>query len=165
MGDGGKRSRGGSCPTPRSGHPDRTQPPLEKLNAFDERMAAALVEQLDFAAADPGCRCLTITGAGRGFCAGQSLSDGENGLPREIGDLVRSRYMPIITRMRDLPIPVVAEVNGVAAGAGFALALAADIRLASEHAWFSCAFSKIGLVPDSGASFFLPICGSLRESL
>jgi len=125
------------------------------LNAFDEQLAATLLKQLDLVAADPGCRCLTITGAGRGFCAGQSLAGGANGLPRDIGALVRSRYIPIITRIRELPIPVVAEVNGVAAGAGFALALAADIRLASESAWFSCAFSKIGLAPDSGASYFL----------
>lgn len=125
------------------------------LNAFDEKVATALLRELEVAAEDPACRCLAITGAGRGFCAGQSLAGGGNRLPADIKDLVRSRYIPIITRIRELPIPVVAEVNGVAAGAGFALALAADVRLASESAWFSSGFSKIGLVPDSGASFFL----------
>ncbi|HUY24328.1 MAG TPA: enoyl-CoA hydratase-related protein [Candidatus Saccharimonadales bacterium] len=126
------------------------------LNAIDEGLAATLIRELQRVAADPRCRCLTITGAGRGFCAGQSLAGGAGELPKDIGALVRSRYIPIIKSIRALPIPVVAEVNGVAAGAGFALALAADIRLASENAWFSCGFAKIGLVPDSGLSYFLP---------
>jgi 2-(1,2-epoxy-1,2-dihydrophenyl)acetyl-CoA isomerase len=127
------------------------------LNAIDEEMAAQLRERLEFVGADRGCRCLTITGAGRGFCAGQSLAGGEtaDAIPRDIAGLIRSRYIPIIVGIRALPVPVVAEVNGIAAGAGFALALAADIRLAAANAWFSCGFSKIGLVPDSGTSFFL----------
>ena len=129
----------------------------ERLNAIDEDMATGLRASLELVAADRDCRCLTITGSGRAFCVGQSLSEGATGqaLRRDIAGLVRTRYIPIVSGIRALSVPVVAEVNGIATGAGFALALAADIRLASDAAWFACGFSNIGLVPDSGASFFL----------
>ena len=108
-----------------------------------------------------------ITGSGRGFCSGQALgsSVSADALAQEVGALVRRRYVPIITKIRGLPLPVVAAVNGAAAGAGFSLALAADLRVASEAAWFSCAFSGIGLVPDSGASFFLPRYVGLAKAI
>ncbi len=129
----------------------------QTVNAIDGELALGLKQSLDQVALDPSCRCLVITGAGRGFCSGQALPSGEgsDALPDDIGQLVRERYIPIVSRIRELPVPVIAAVNGPAAGAGFSLALAADLRVASDAAWFSCAFSKIGLVPDSGASFFL----------
>jgi 2-(1,2-epoxy-1,2-dihydrophenyl)acetyl-CoA isomerase len=130
----------------------------ERLNAIDDEVAAQLLAGLASVKGDPECRCLVITGNGRGFCSGQALpSAGDAGaLPGDIAGLVRERYNQVVLLMRDLPIPVLAAVNGVAAGAGFALALAADLRVASEDAWFSCGFARIGLVPDTGSSFFLP---------
>jgi 2-(1,2-epoxy-1,2-dihydrophenyl)acetyl-CoA isomerase len=128
------------------------------LNAISRQMADEFQRLLDNVRADQSCRCLIITGAGRGFCSGQALDGGaESGaLPTDIAGLVRSAYIPIIERIRTLPLPVIAAVNGVAAGAGFSLALAADLRVASDNAWFSCGFCRIGLVPDSGATWFLP---------
>jgi 2-(1,2-epoxy-1,2-dihydrophenyl)acetyl-CoA isomerase len=129
-----------------------------QLNAIGREMARALAEEIGRAGTNPECRCLLITGAGRAFCAGQSLgADGSTDpLPRDIEGLIRERYVPIIVGLRQLEIPVVAAVNGLAVGAGFSLALAADIRIASEESWFSCSFAQIGLVPDAGATFFLP---------
>jgi 2-(1,2-epoxy-1,2-dihydrophenyl)acetyl-CoA isomerase len=128
------------------------------LNSINRQMADELQRLLEDVRADQSCRCLVITGAGRGFCSGQSLDGGaaSDVLPTDIAGLVRSAYIPIIERIRALPIPVVAAVNGVAAGAGFSLALAADLRVASDRAWFSCGFCRIGLVPDSGATWLLP---------
>lgn len=128
------------------------------LNSIDRQMAVELQRLLDHVRADQSCRCLVITGAGKGFCSGQALDGGAatDALPTDIAGLVRSAYIPIIERIRALPLPVVAAVNGVAAGAGFSLALAADLRVASDRAWFSCGFCKIGLVPDSGATWLLP---------
>lgn len=137
------------------------------LNAIDEELAAGLRRGLDQVGNDPSCRCLVITGSGRGFCSGQALAATGSGdiLPRDVGGLVRERYIPLVTKIRQLPLPVLAAVNGVAAGAGFSLALAADLRVASDDAWFSCAFSRIGLVPDSGASFFLTRYLGLSKAL
>lgn len=128
------------------------------LNSINRQMADELQRLLDDVRADQSCRCLVITGAGRGFCSGQALDGGTAGdaLPTDIAGLVKSAYIPIIEGVRALPLPVVAAVNGVAAGAGFSLALAADLRVASDTAWFSCGFSRIGLVPDSGATWFAP---------
>jgi len=129
----------------------------ERLNAIDEEVAAGLRDRLGVVAEDPNCRCLVITGTGRGFCSGQALPSTEGGgLPGNAGDLVRERYTPLVTTLRHLPIPVLAAVNGIAAGAGFALALAADLRVAADDAWFTCGFAAVGLVPDTGASYFLP---------
>jgi len=130
----------------------------EQLNAIDEQVAAQLRDGLVTVGRSRECRCLVITGSGRGFCSGQALPKAEVSaeLPQDVAGLVRERYNPLVTLIRQLPIPVLAAVNGVAAGAGFALALAADLRVASQDAWFSCGFAKIGLVPDTGASFFLP---------
>jgi 2-(1,2-epoxy-1,2-dihydrophenyl)acetyl-CoA isomerase len=129
-----------------------------QLNAIDREMALTLAEEIRQAGSDRDCRCLVITGAGRAFCAGQALgaAGSVDPLPRDIEGLIRERYVPIILGLRQLEIPVVATVNGLAVGAGFSLALAADIRIASEESWFSCSFAQIGLVPDSGATYLLP---------
>jgi 2-(1,2-epoxy-1,2-dihydrophenyl)acetyl-CoA isomerase len=139
----------------------------DHLNAIDDEVAEGLLRGLELVGGDASCRCLVITGSGRGFCSGQALgsSDSSDALPQDVGDLVRRRYVPLVTRIRELSLPVVAAVNGVAAGAGFSLALAADLRVASEAAWFSCGFSGIGLVPDSGASFFLPRFFGLAKAM
>ena len=129
-----------------------------RLNAIDREMSLALVREIQAVADDQNCRCLVITGAGRAFCAGQALgTDGEtDALPDDIAGLIQERYVPVVMGLANLNIPVVAAVNGLAVGAGFSLALAADIRVASEASWFSCAFAQLGLVPDSGATYFLP---------
>jgi 2-(1,2-epoxy-1,2-dihydrophenyl)acetyl-CoA isomerase len=126
-----------------------------QLNAIDRELALALIDAVDMVANDSGCRCLVLTGAGRAFCSGQSLGSADDPLPTDIEGLIRERYTPLVLSLQHLPIPVVAAVNGLAAGAGLSLALAADIRVASTTAWFSCAFAQIGLVPDSGATYFL----------
>ncbi len=126
-----------------------------KLNAIDRDLAMALVDAVEGVAGDGSCRCLVLTGAGRAFCSGQELGSVDDPLPSDIEGLIRERYTPLVLALQNLPIPVVAAVNGLAAGAGLSLALAADIRVASTSAWFSCAFAQIGLVPDSGATYFL----------
>ncbi len=131
----------------------------EVLNSFNKAMALELQEALDEAAADTAVRAVMLTGAGRGFSAGQDLSEvvpEEGEAPPVLGDTVRDSYNPIITRLRALEKPVVCAVNGVAAGAGANIALACDLVLASEKASFVQSFCKIGLVPDSGGTFFLP---------
>lgn len=129
----------------------------DRLNAFNEDMHRALAAALDAAAQDDGCRAVLLTGAGRGFCAGQDLSDrAQSDGPRDLGATIEVFYNPLIRRIRALRKPVVCAVNGVAAGAGANIALACDIVLAARSAKFIQAFSKIGLVPDSGGTFFLP---------
>jgi 2-(1,2-epoxy-1,2-dihydrophenyl)acetyl-CoA isomerase len=129
----------------------------EVLNAFNDAMAEALQDALKQAERDPAVRCLVITGAGRAFCAGQDL-----GALRSRGESVSFRahlqrtYNPIIAKLRALEKPVIAQINGAAAGAGLGLALACDLRYMAETAKFRMAFSGIGLAPDSGTSFFLP---------
>ena len=130
----------------------------DKLNAFNDAMHEALRSAIDEAEADLTCRALMITGAGRGFCAGQDLSDrvvkpGEAPVPR---NSLEKHYNPLVRRLRALPFPVIAAVNGVAAGAGCNIALACDIVIASTSAKFIQSFARIGLVPDSGGSWFLP---------
>jgi 2-(1,2-epoxy-1,2-dihydrophenyl)acetyl-CoA isomerase len=131
----------------------------EKLNALSPALHAGMAEALDTAEADPDCRALLLTGAGRGFCAGQELGDevmpGTNGEAPNVRAIL-DRWHPIIRRIRGLRIPVVCAVNGVAAGAGANLALACDIVLAGRSARFIQSFVKIGLVADLGGSFFLP---------
>lgn len=126
----------------------------ERLNAFDTAMHQALRSALDAAAADPGCRALMLTGNGRGFCAGQDLAE-TAGLTN-LEQTLETWYNPLIRQLRTLPMPVVCAVNGIAAGAGANIALACDIVLAARSAKFVQAFVKIGLVPDSGGTFFLP---------
>jgi 2-(1,2-epoxy-1,2-dihydrophenyl)acetyl-CoA isomerase len=126
----------------------------ERLNAFDAGMHRALRSALDAAAADPGCRALLLTGSGRGFCAGQDLAEAA-GLA-DLRQTLETWYNPLIRQIRALPMPVVCAVNGIAAGAGANVALACDLVLAARSAKFTQAFVKIGLVPDSGGTFFLP---------
>ena len=129
----------------------------DRLNALNAAMHAALMAALAEAEADPECRAILLTGAGRGFCAGQDLGDvavKKDGPP----DLkeVLERYNGLVRKLRGLEMPVVCAVNGVAAGAGANLALACDIVLAAKSASFIQAFSRIGLIPDCGGTWFLP---------
>jgi 2-(1,2-epoxy-1,2-dihydrophenyl)acetyl-CoA isomerase len=129
-----------------------------RLNAFTEAMHLALKGALAEAEADSDCRALLLTGAGRGFCAGQDLNDrlAKPGETVVLGSTLEAYYNPLVRKLRALPFPVVAAVNGVAAGAGANIALACDIVLAARSASFVQAFAKIGLVPDSGGTWFLP---------
>ena len=130
----------------------------ERLNSFNEAMHQALAVALDETGADDSCRAVLLTGAGRGFCAGQDLGDRVGGCdePPDLGATIEAFYNPLVRRLRALRKPVVCAVNGVAAGAGANIALACDITLAARSAKFIQAFAKIGLVPDSGGTFFLP---------
>lgn len=137
----------------------------EKYNAFTREVAMAMQNALDDANNDDTIRVVVITANGKAFCAGQDLPEAldDNGL--EIGDIVREHYNPIIRKITQLKKPVIAAVNGVAAGAGANIALACDIVVASESASFIQAFSKIGLIPDSGGTYFLPrIIGHQKAS-
>ena len=128
----------------------------EVLNSFHLPMARELQDALSVSAADDNIRAVLLTGEGRGFCAGQDLAEvALDGSP-DLGETVRAQYNPIIRAIRRLEKPVVCAVNGVAAGAGANMALACDIVIASEDASFIQSFSKIGLVPDTGGTFFLP---------
>ena len=137
----------------------------DRLNSFSESMHVSLMAALLEAEADKTCRALILTGAGRGFCAGQDLSDGVY-TPGEIPDLsitVDRLYNPLVRKLRDLPMPVICAVNGVASGAGTNIALACDIVLAARSAKFIQGFAKLGLVPDSGGAWFLPrLTGNAR---
>jgi 2-(1,2-epoxy-1,2-dihydrophenyl)acetyl-CoA isomerase len=128
------------------------------LNSFNRRMAQELQRALREAGDDDTTRAVLITGAGRAFCAGQDLGEAISGDlgTTDLGDIVRASYTPIARGIRELEKPVVCAVNGVAAGAGANLALACDIVIAAEDASFIQSFSKIGLVPDTSGSFFLP---------
>ncbi len=129
-----------------------------RLNAVNAPMLTRLLAALDTAEADPSCRAVLLTGEGRGFCAGQELgpdvTPGPNG-PPDLEHLASTYHHEVVRRLRASRLPVVCAVNGVAAGAGASFALACDIVLAAKTARFVQAFVKIGLVPDSGASFFL----------
>lgn len=129
----------------------------DKLNSMDRGMASALQERLVTAAASTSVRALLITGAGRAFCAGQDISEfsGLTSAP-DLGEIIRTGCNPIVRAIRTIEKPVICAVNGVAAGAGANLALCCDLVLAAESASFVQAFSKIGLIPDFGGSFFLP---------
>ena len=130
----------------------------DKLNAFNEPMHQALQKALDAAEADEDCRAIMVTGAGRSFCAGQDLNDrlAKPGESVVLGGAQEAYYNPLIRRLRALPFPVVAAVNGVAAGAGCNIALACDIVLAARSASFIQSFARVGLVPDSGGTWLLP---------
>ena len=129
----------------------------DDLNAIDDRVTSELQKELRSVARDKAVRCLVLTGAGRAFCAGQDLKSATAGdQPLDFTAALRRRYNPVIAALRGLEIPVIASVNGVAAGAGWSLALACDLRIASAKAKFVPAFGGIGLVPDSGMTFTLP---------
>src|SRR5437867_547120 len=138
----------------------------DRLNSFTSAMHAETRDALAACKADATLRVLLLTGAGRGFCAGQDLSDravapGE--APVDLGTSIEQNYRPLVLALRALPMPVVCAVNGVAAGAGANLALACDIVIATKSASFIQAFCKIGLIPDSGGTFFLPrLVGTAR---
>jgi 2-(1,2-epoxy-1,2-dihydrophenyl)acetyl-CoA isomerase len=126
------------------------------LNSFTAEMHSVLLPALDAAAGDTAVRAVLITGAGRGFCAGQDLNDPAMAEGADVGDVIERFYRPLATRVRTMPVPVIAAVNGVAAGAGANFALCCDFVLAARSASFIQAFSKIGLVPDCGGSWLLP---------
>ncbi len=126
------------------------------LNSFTGAMHRELLAALEAAAADASVRCVVITGAGRAFCAGQDLADPDMVGDVDVGAVIERCYRPLALRVRSMPVPVVAAVNGVAAGAGANLALCCDIVLAARSASFIQAFSKIGLVPDCGGTWLLP---------
>ena len=128
----------------------------EKFNSFVRPMALAFQAFLDQVSEDASVRCVVITGNGKAFCAGQDLQEATDPDGPALSKIVGEHYNPIITRIRQLPKPVIAAVNGVAAGAGANIALACDIVIATESASFIQAFSKIGLIPDSGGTYTLP---------
>lgn len=126
------------------------------LNSFTAAMHGELALALDAAAVDAGVRAVVITGAGRGFCAGQDLGDPAMTGDVDVGAVIERFYRPLATRVRTMPVPVLAAVNGVAAGAGANFALCCDLVIAARSASFIQAFSKIGLVPDCGGTWLLP---------
>ena len=131
----------------------------DKLNSFTRAMHGEVRTALDTLQADPSVRVLLLTGAGRGFCAGQDLSDravAPGAKPVDLGDSVEQFYAPLVMTLRSLPMPVICAVNGVAAGAGANLALACDIVIAAQSASFIEAFCRLGLIPDTGGTWHLP---------
>lgn len=136
----------------------------EKYNSYNREMAMLLQQHLDTCAGDDEIRCVYITGAGKGFCSGQDLSEAMDPSPEDFERMVREHYNATILRIRNLEKPVIAAVNGVAAGAGANVALACDIVLAAESASFIQAFSKIALIPDSGGTWFLPRLVGLQRA-
>lgn len=151
------RTREGSITTIKLNRPDR-------YNSFNQEMAFALQHLLDQCAED-GTRCVVLTGEGKAFCAGQDLNEVTDPNGPELQSIVAKHYNPIIMRLRDLEVPVIAAVNGIAAGAGANIALACDIVIAKESTYFLQAFSHIGLIPDSGGTYHLPrLIGFQRAS-
>ena len=138
----------------------------DRLNSFNDAMHAEVRDALARVKAEPAIRALLVTGAGRGFCAGQDLSDravAPGGAAVDLGASIERNYKPLVLSLRNLPVPTVCAVNGVAAGAGANLALACDIVLAAKSASFVQAFSRIGLIPDSGGTYVLPrLVGTAR---
>lgn len=138
----------------------------DKLNSFNTQMHAELHGVLDELAHSHQARALLLTGAGRAFCAGQDLSDravAPGGAAVDLGESIEKNYRPLVLALRNLPMPVVAAVNGVAAGAGASIALACDVVVAARSASFVQAFGRIGLIPDSGGTWFLPrLVGNAR---
>src|SRR5437773_11199016 len=138
----------------------------EKLNAFNPEMHSLLRRAIERAADDADIRAVLLTGSGRGFCAGQDLSERDvspGAAPIDLSVSIGNYYNPLVRRMRELPKPIVCAVNGVAAGAGANLALACDLVIAARGASFVQAFARLGLVPDAGGSYFLPrLIGTAR---
>jgi 2-(1,2-epoxy-1,2-dihydrophenyl)acetyl-CoA isomerase len=138
----------------------------DRLNSFTAKMHEELRDALAKVSADASARVLLLTGAGRGFCAGQDLSDravAPGAAAVDLGASIEGNYRPLVLALRSLPMPVVCAVNGVAAGAGANIALCCDLVIAAKSATFIQAFCKIGLIPDSGGTFFLPrLVGTAR---
>lgn len=128
----------------------------EKLNSFNREMALLMQDKLDICKDDKAIRCVVITGAGKAFSAGEDLEEVVDPKGPGMQRILSEQYNPIITRIRELKKPVIAAINGVAAGAGANIPLCCDIIIAAKSASFIQAFSKIGLIPDSGGTFFLP---------
>lgn len=128
----------------------------DKFNSFNREMALQLIQELDKAEKDATVRAIVLSGTGKAFCAGQDLAEALDPNGPGIKKIVEEHYNPIILRLRNIEKPIIACVNGVAAGAGANIALACDIVLAAKSASFIQAFSKIGLIPDSGGTFTLP---------
>lgn len=141
----------------------------DAMNSLNEQLKGELLDALKKAERDRAVRCIVLTGAGRAFSAGQDLKETQDksaaGKEMDFAAELRRNYNPIILKIRTIEVPVVASVNGVAAGAGWSLALACDIRIASAAAKFVGAFSKIGLIPDSGMTFTLPRLAGLGKAL
>jgi 2-(1,2-epoxy-1,2-dihydrophenyl)acetyl-CoA isomerase len=140
----------------------------DRLNSFNDAMHADVRDALARVKAEPSIRALLLTGAGRGFCAGQDLSDravAPGGAAVDLGASIERNYKPLVLALRSLPVPTVCAVNGVAAGAGANLALACDIVLAAKSASFVQAFSRIGLIPDSGGTYVLPQLVGMARAL
>lgn len=154
--------RDGAVATVRMNNPD-------KLNALSPGMTQEMIDALDGLGRDAGVRAIVLTGEGRGFCAGADLSALEEpyrkGERPKLSGFLRDGYNRLIPLLAETPKPVIAAINGIAAGAGISVALACDIRLASDEASFSLAFVRIGLIPDSGASYFLPRVVGLAKAL
>ncbi len=137
----------------------------EVFNSFNREMALRLQDELDACELNPDVRAIVITGSGKAFCAGQDLKEVTSPeLNPGFKKILEEHYNPIIKRIRSIEKPVIAAVNGVAAGAGANIALACDVVVASERAGFIQAFSKIGLIPDSGGTFFLPRLVGLQKA-
>ena len=139
------------------------------LNAVNERMGKELLDALRSAEKEDDVHCLIITGNGRAFCAGEDIQDlrgqYESGENPKLGERLLLKYNPIIRQIRRMEKPVIAAVNGVAAGAGAGIAYSCDIRVASDNAKFLQAFIKVGLAPDSGTSFFLPRLAGFSKAM
>ena len=126
------------------------------FNSFNREMSLELQKQLDACANDKSVRAILLTGEGKAFCAGQDLQEAVSGVDLTIEKIVNEHYNPIIKKIRSIEKPIICAVNGVAAGAGANIALACDVVVASTGTSFIQAFSRIGLIPDSGGTFFLP---------
>ncbi len=137
----------------------------EVFNSFNRSMALALQKALDDCERDAGVRTIVITGEGKAFCAGQDLGEAIDPEGPDLTTIVEEHYNPIILRIRNIETPLIAAVNGVAAGAGAHIALACDNTIAKKSASFIQAFSKIGLIPDSGGTFFLPRIIGMQKAL
>jgi len=128
----------------------------DRYNAFSDELSFELQDALKAASKDPETRVVVLTGEGKAFCSGQDLKESGKESTRSFSESLHKRYNPIIRRMREMPKPIIGRINGVAAGAGCSLALACDVIVSADHVKFIEVFINIGLVPDSGSSFFLP---------
>lgn len=135
------------------------------LNAFNRKMTDELQDAFKKAERDPAVRCIVLTGAGRAFSSGEDLKSRSAEGDSDFGSTLRQRYNPLVSKMRNIEKPVLGSINGVAAGAGCSIALACDLRIASEKARFMEVFVRVGLVPDSGSSFLLPRLVGLGRAL